>query len=320
VIAALRAKGLWQIVLGNDPKPTVHSPTGTNAAEIKEDTKDLLDWLNNNDKANGLISANININLRSFVDKSAKTTWDNLKVQFDKPEPVNIYNLFTALCAWSFDARDDPDDQTRSWTAINDRLVTAFHAYSAQVQTFFQTKEEKDLNVSALSKVFVTVWQQRQGARAFANKLSAVPRRGPDPQHRPAKLIPDGNKPGYPSGSPRNGQAPTSGSFQPHQVAGQFRKTKHSKRAGKKKSKQAHDAHFMASNIVDAPSLAARLTSPPPKRSLAARLSSPPPIQSYNTSTAVLPKVYGIIIFGDSGVITRRAKHTTAAAMKQEKS
>ncbi|KAF9529028.1 hypothetical protein CPB83DRAFT_893748 [Crepidotus variabilis] len=193
VIAALRAKGLWQIVLGNDPKPAVRSPTGMNAAEVKEDTKDLLDWLNNNDKANGLISANININLRSFVDESAKTTWDNLKVQFDKPEPVNIYNLFTALCAWSFDARDDPDDQTRSWTAINDRLVTAgyeipntilvclyaslwSHAYSAQVQTFFQTKEEKDLNVSALSKVFVTVWQQRQGARAFANKLSAVPR------------------------------------------------------------------------------------------------------------------------------------------------
>ena len=216
--AYLHWKGLWQIVDGFDSFPPsllgkkrhVQAADGTTSKVIDPPSAELveasqakqLEWLNRDDQVQGIIMFWISQSLKQHLGDKAKTTWANLKEAFSKQTPSSIFNDFQKLINLRITGNCHPSaDMDNMWDIFErlkannvdfPKLICAFlllNVLPTPLQSIatiqLQTEAKDDLDFQEIRQHVLTEYERK--GNMTANKLSAVKRKGPDPNYQQQK-------------------------------------------------------------------------------------------------------------------------------------
>ena len=259
--AYLQQQGSWIMIdlLGD----TITAPT---PAEDGSNRTEMIEWGQQEAKAQGSIRLRLNVEVSSHVkDKAtAKELWDELKTAYGSTSGMGAFSFFKAAIGISIPQNEHPAaaiskiignlDELES-TGI--KIPTTLRAlmilgaaparYNAAVQATLNAYELKDMTTQNAHDALVASWESsKNSGQSSAQKISAIKQRKGNPsfsqQQRPSGSSSAGQKDGDDKGK---GKA-TEGGFTPRGKRG-------GKNRGKAHKKHHHDAAEM--HIADTASI-----------------------------------------------------------------
>ena len=221
--AYLRTKGLWQLVTGNKERlrdlPAGWNAVAARAATAEQPAREALaailfptadqtaarnkeqnDWDNKDDQAIGIITLKISHSIHTHVADHASETWMNLSTAFATPGPAAIFNDFAKVVNLRIQSNRHPAADMNLMWDLFERLraqevdipltlcaLILLNAIPPTLQTVvsvaLQTNETADLNFTNIRNDVTTVYEQMARGNPNAHKLSAIKRKGADPQY-----------------------------------------------------------------------------------------------------------------------------------------
>ena len=220
--AYLRTKGLWQLVVGNEHRPenlptgcnAVAARAATQTTPAREaveaipfpDDEQLAarheeqaDWDNKDDQALGIITLKISHSLRTHVEDDAYGAWNSLSTAFATPGPAAIFNDFAKIVNMRLHPNKHPAANMNTMWDLFERLraqdvqipanlraLILLNAVPSSLQSVvtvtLQTTETANLTFESIRDDITTIYEQTTCNTPNAHKLSAVKRKGGDPQ------------------------------------------------------------------------------------------------------------------------------------------
>ena len=166
--------------------------------------KEQADWNNKDDQAIGIITLKVSHSLRTHIDDNASAAWTSLSTALGTPGPASIFNDFAKVVNLRLQSNQHPAaDMNLMWdlferlgaqsVAIPNNLHTLIllNAIPPSLQTVvsvqLQTNTLAQLNFADIRNDIQTIYEQSIRGNPNAHKLSAVKRKGGDPQYSQQK-------------------------------------------------------------------------------------------------------------------------------------
>jgi hypothetical protein len=205
----LRSQGVWQIVEGNETQPIVPMATMGNSVAVKEAEAARLAWNNKDDSAARYMTMRISPSLCHLVASSnySNQIWDTLALTFGVQGPALIYAEFKSALVIKIPAANPALEINRMATVFGHLatekitipqvvqgmllLAVCLREYDAVSSTLLQNYSNMTLTFDIVRNALVADTQRRasvsrpQQQSAVANKISAVKRKGPNPNWQP---------------------------------------------------------------------------------------------------------------------------------------
>jgi len=200
----LQMQDLWEVVAGNHRMPAALGQSAT-AAEKATYTKAYSKWNVADNKATGAITLRISASLRHYrgANQTARTFWGNLATAFGTTSMPAVYADFKQVINIKLTGGNPIPDLERMATLFG-RLLTNTLTIPDNLQAMILLAslpskwdsiaqlylQRTDLATTlTFSNVRAAVKQEYERSNrpvdSSARKLSAVKRKGPDPQYRP---------------------------------------------------------------------------------------------------------------------------------------
>ena len=256
----LRSQGVWQIASGIQQQPmmpaAVTPATPENMAARKAAQDDRDDWSNKDDMAMGYITLRVSQSLHHLIanNLSSAVVWETLRTNFGTQGPALIYADFKSALAIKIPVRE-PALEISKMATIFGRMATSQaiipdivqgmlllaalpREYDSVASTILQNQTRTTLTFVIVRDAVIANAQRRSNVSRpqlnTANKISAVKRKGANPNWQPKQ--PQGDASGSKQTTPGNNNTDKGkGNFIPSR----------GKRGGKdKKGKGKRQAHL----------------------------------------------------------------------------
>jgi hypothetical protein len=210
-----------------EARPAIEGIPFPTDAEQSARLKEQQDWDNKDDQALGIITLKISHSLRTHIEDDAAAAWRNLSTAFATPGPAAIFNDFAKVVNMRLQPNRHPaNDMNTMWDLFERlnaqnvaipptlRALILLNAIPSTLQTVvsvqLQTNGTDELRFDDIRNDINTIYEQTvRGNHPNAHKLSAIKRKGGDPQYNQqrSKKFQSADQPDRPQqGSSKDGE------------------------------------------------------------------------------------------------------------------
>ena len=312
--AALRSKGVWQVVRGHQIRPE-NLGGDADDDDIAARQKEKDDWDNRDDQALGLMQLKMAKSLHHHITDTITSSelWDLLKGTYGTSGPARVFADFKKTISFRISGNGHPApevnklqnliDQLRLDGVLLDPFIQSMILLSAIPSkwdtvpaTILGTKKKEELTFTLVRDALITEYDRKNtnvNSGSTAKRISNIKRKGPDPQYRAA---------------PR--QLPPSEASTSKEGENKKKKTRRGKSFGRGKAKEGEYVTFaspaihqrekpsppqpMTYTMVNGHGTVTTHTIKPPQAYIVGEISVPPPVYPDVTASRKMADILGV--------------------------